>query len=191
MAHGGCSLKKVIILDRDGVINEDSDAYIKSVDEWHPYPTAFQAIARLGAAGWTVAVATNQSGVGRGYYSGETLTAIHETMLEKARLAGGEITRVLHCPHRPEAGCDCRKPKPGMLLQLQRDLAIPSLEGSWMVGDSLRDIQAGIAAGCRTALVETGKGQRYVDQVRSAFPSTWICHDLDDFVTRITRDQAG
>ncbi|WP_420852731.1 D-glycero-beta-D-manno-heptose 1,7-bisphosphate 7-phosphatase [Salinicola acroporae] len=181
----------MIILDRDGVINEDSDAYIKSVDEWHPYPTAFQAIARLGAAGWTVAVATNQSGVGRGYYSGETLTAIHETMLEKARLAGGEITRVLHCPHRPEAGCDCRKPKPGMLLQLQRDLAIPSLEGSWMVGDSLRDIQAGIAAGCRTALVETGKGQRYVDQVRSAFPSTWICHDLDDFVTRITRDQAG
>tara|TARA_B100000378_G_scaffold242675_1_gene212016 strand:+ start:567 stop:1139 length:573 start_codon:yes stop_codon:yes gene_type:complete len=182
-------VKKLVILDRDGVINEDSDAYIKSVEEWHPYPTAFSAIARLGAAGWTVAVATNQSGVGRGYYSEDTLAVIHESMRERARLAGGEIARILHCPHRPEVGCECRKPGPGMLLQLQRELDMPSLGESWMVGDSLRDIQAGIAAGCHTALVETGKGQRYIDQVRSAFPSTWICRDLDDFVTRLIGDQ--
>lgn len=182
-------MKNLVILDRDGVINEDSDAYIKSLDEWRPYPGAFSAIARLTAAGWTVAVATNQSGVGRGYYSEKTLSVIHESMSKGALQAGGEITKIVHCPHLPDAGCECRKPKPGMLLQLQRDFGMPSLAQSWMVGDSLRDIQAGIAAGCRTALVETGKGQRYKEQVRMAFPSTWICHNLDDFVTRLIADR--
>lgn len=183
-------LTKLIILDRDGVINEDSDAYIKSLSEWHPYPKAFDAIARLNSAGWKVAVATNQSGIGRGYYTEDTLHAIHDVMMKQARQAGGDIIEVRYCPHSPEAGCKCRKPKPGMLLQLQRDLELYSLEKSWMVGDSLRDIQAGVAAGCRTALVKTGKGQRYVEQVRSTLPSTWICQDIGDFVDRLLENRA-
>lgn len=181
-------MTKLVILDRDGVINEDSDAYIKSLDEWHPFTRVFEAIARLNAADWKVAIATNQSGIGRGYYSEQTLADIHQALLDRARLAGGTIAEIVHCPHHPETDCECRKPKPGMLFRLQRDFGMPSLAGSWMVGDSLRDIQAGIAAGCQTALVQTGKGERYVDQVKSLFPTTWICHDLNDFVSRLIGD---
>ncbi|ATJ80992.1 D-glycero-beta-D-manno-heptose 1,7-bisphosphate 7-phosphatase [Halomonas beimenensis] len=151
---------KLVILDRDGVINRDSDDYVKSLDEWIPYPQAIDAIARLSRAGWTVAVATNQSGIARGYYDEATLAAMHDRLDTLVREAGGEIARIVHCPHGPDDGCDCRKPLPGLLERLRDDLGLTTLKGSWMIGDSLRDLEAGLAVGCRPVLVRTGKGER-------------------------------
>ena len=152
--------KRLIILDRDGVINQDSDAYIKSLAEWKPYPGAIAAIARLSQAGYTLAVATNQSGIARGYYDEVTLEAMHTRLHELVNSAGGEITYIAYCPHGPDDGCNCRKPLPGLLQQIQAHLGLTMLEGSWMVGDSLRDLQAGETVGCRSVLVRTGKGEK-------------------------------
>ncbi len=154
------SADRLVILDRDGVINRDSDDYVKSLEEWIPYPQAIQAIARLSQAGWTLVVATNQSGIARGYYDEATLAAMHDRLDALVREAGGEITRIVHCPHGPDGGCDCRKPRPGMLKRLREELGLATLEGSWMVGDSLRDLEAGEAVGCQPVLVRTGKGER-------------------------------
>lgn len=151
---------RLVILDRDGVINQDSDDYVKSLDEWIPYPAAIQAIARLSQAGWTVAVATNQSGIGRGYYDEATLAAMHDRMLTLVHEAGGRIDHIAYCPHVTEDGCDCRKPLPGLLEQIREALSLDNLAGSWMVGDSLRDLQAGEPMGCHPVLVRTGKGER-------------------------------
>ncbi|MCH4563171.1 D-glycero-beta-D-manno-heptose 1,7-bisphosphate 7-phosphatase [Halomonas sp. EGI 63088] len=151
---------KLVILDRDGVINRDSDSYVKSLDEWLPYPSAIAAIARLTRAGWTVAVATNQSGIARGFYDEATLAAMHEELGRRVAAAGGEIAHIAYCPHGPEDDCDCRKPLPGLLEQIRDALELESLLGSWMVGDSLRDLQAGEPLGCRPVLVRTGKGER-------------------------------
>ena len=107
---------KLVILDRDGVINQDSDDYIKSLDEWIPIPGAIEAIARLSKAGWTVAVATNQSGLARGYYDSATLESMHQRLRQLVVEQGGEVGLIVHCPHGPNDGCTCRKPKPGMLL---------------------------------------------------------------------------
>ncbi|SHK91681.1 D-glycero-beta-D-manno-heptose 1,7-bisphosphate 7-phosphatase [Halomonas caseinilytica] len=155
---------KLVILDRDGVINQDSDNYVKSLDEWIPYPSSIKAIARLSQAGWTVAVATNQSGIARGYYDEGELARMHEAMVAMIEEAGGKIACITYCPHGPKDGCHCRKPLPGMLHEIRQMLDLASLEGSWMVGDSLRDIQAGDAAGCQSALVLTGKGKRTLDK---------------------------
>ncbi|MDR5898910.1 D-glycero-beta-D-manno-heptose 1,7-bisphosphate 7-phosphatase [Halomonas vilamensis] len=149
----------LIILDRDGVINEDSDAYIKSLAEWIPYPSAIRAMARLSQAGYTLTVATNQSGIARGYYDETTLEAMHERLRRMVKEAGGEIAHIAYCPHGPDDGCDCRKPYPGLLRQIQRKLNLATLTGSWLVGDSLRDLQAGEAVGCHSVLVRTGKGK--------------------------------
>lgn len=149
---------KLIILDRDGVINEDSDAYIKTLDEWIPIAGSIEAMARLSRAGWTVAVATNQSGVGRGYYSEATLQSMHDRLRELVAEQGGKVDLIRYCPHTPEAGCDCRKPAPGLYLQIAQALQL-ELVGVPTVGDSLRDLQAGIAVGCAPYLVRTGKGQ--------------------------------
>lgn len=152
------SAEKLVILDRDGVINHDSDNYIKSLDEWVPYPSSIKAIARLTRAGYTVAVATNQSGIGRGYYSEATLHAMHDQLSALVEHEGGRIDHIAYCPHGPDDHCQCRKPLPGLLLKIKDKLGMASLAGSWMVGDSLRDLQAGEAVGCKTALVRTGKG---------------------------------
>lgn len=152
------SPKRLIILDRDGVINEDSDAYIKSLEEWRPYPQAITAMARLYQAGWTISVATNQSGIARGYYDERVLTSMHIRLHRLVGEAGGAIAHIAYCPHGPGDDCDCRKPKAGLLKQIQHALGLDTLEGAWMVGDSLRDLQAGITMGCRPALVRTGKG---------------------------------
>ncbi|MYL23687.1 D-glycero-beta-D-manno-heptose 1,7-bisphosphate 7-phosphatase [Halomonas alkaliantarctica] len=152
--------ERLIILDRDGVINHDSDAYIKSLAEWTPYPSAITAIARLSQAGYTLAIATNQSGIARGYYDEETLEAMHTRLHELVHSAGGEIAYIAYCPHGPNDSCHCRKPLPGLLQQIQAHLGLTTLEGSWMVGDSLRDLQAGEIMGCRSALVRTGKGEK-------------------------------
>jgi D-glycero-D-manno-heptose 1,7-bisphosphate phosphatase len=148
---------KLLILDRDGVINYDSDAYIKNLDEWIPLPGAVEAIARLSRAGWTVAVATNQSGLARGYYDQTALDAMHARLRQLVAEQGGELGLIVHCPHGPDDGCDCRKPKPGMLRQIAAHYGV-SLDGVWFVGDSSGDLKAALAVGCQPVLVKTGKG---------------------------------
>lgn len=148
---------KLIILDRDGVINHDSDAYIKSVDEWLPIEGAIEAIARLHHAGWTVAVATNQSGLARGYYDEATLHAMHDKLRSLLAEQDAEIGLIAFCPHGPDDGCDCRKPLPGMLQQISGHYRT-DLDAVWFVGDSLRDLQAAVAVGAQPVLVKTGKG---------------------------------
>ena len=151
---------KLLILDRDGVINHDSDAYIKSVAEWIPIPGSIEAIAALSKAGWTVAVATNQSGIARGYYDLATLEAMHAQLRMRVAEQGGEVGLIVYCPHGPDAGCDCRKPLPGLFEQIGARFGVP-LKGVPTAGDSLRDLQAGAAAGCEPHLVLTGKSARY------------------------------
>jgi len=150
---------KLIILDRDGVINEDSDHYIKSPAQWHILPRSAQAIACLKQHGYTVAVATNQSGIARGLYDRVTLDAIHEKMRKILAEAEAFVDYVVFCPHGPADHCDCRKPKPGLLRQIGRHFAV-NLRGVPVVGDSLRDLQAADAVGARGLLVKTGKGLR-------------------------------
>lgn len=152
-------MSKLIILDRDGVINEDSDLYIKSPDEWQPIPGSLDAIARLHRAGYRIAVATNQSGVGRGLFDVATLNAMHAKMHRLVAKAGGRIDAVFFCPHPPEAGCDCRKPKAGLYRAIAERFDV-DLAGVPAVGDSLRDLQAATEVGCRPYLVLTGKGQK-------------------------------
>ena len=166
---------KLLILDRDGVINHDSDDYIKSLQEWMPLPGAISAIAQLSKAGWTVAVATNQSGLARGYYDDATLQAMHQRLRQLVAEQGGELGLVVHCPHGPDHGCECRKPRPGMLLQIAEHYRT-SLKGVWFVGDSSADLQAALAVDCQPVLVKTGKGQRTLSRPLPA--NTLVFDDL-------------
>lgn len=150
---------KLIILDRDGVINHDSDAFIKSPAEWIPIDGSLDAIGRLSRAGWRVVVASNQSGIARGLFTMDTLTAIHTKMHQAVAEAGGRIDAIFICPHGPADGCACRKPAPGMLHDIARRLDVP-LAGVPVVGDSLRDLQAAAQCGCAPWLVLTGKGRK-------------------------------
>lgn len=151
--------RKVVILDRDGVINVDSDAFIKSPDEWVALPGSLEAIARLNQAGYRVAIATNQSGIGRGLFDMNALNAMHLKMHRMAAAVGGRIDAVFFCPHTAEDHCECRKPKPGMLKMIaERFEADPEITP--VVGDSLRDLQAGAALGFPAHLVLTGKGRK-------------------------------
>jgi len=150
---------RLIILDRDGVINEDSDAYIKSPDEFVPIPGSIEAIARLSQAGWRIAVATNQSGVARGYYDLAMLQRIHDKLHRLLAAQGGQVEAIFFCPHGPEDNCDCRKPKPGLFREIEQRLQV-SLQGVPAIGDSLRDLQAAQAVGASPILVRTGKGER-------------------------------
>lgn len=147
----------LLVLDRDGVINEDSPDYVKSPDEWRALPGSLDAIARLCRGGWTVTVASNQSGVGRGYFDATALTAINKKMSKAVEAAGGRLGRIVCCPHRPEADCPCRKPRPGLLRQLATIYDTPPAE-LVAIGDSLRDIEAAQAVGARPILVRTGNG---------------------------------
>jgi len=150
---------KLIILDRDGVINFDSDQFIKNPEEWKPIPGSLQAIARLCQADYRVVVATNQSGVGRGLFDMHTLNAIHDKMHKAVALAGGRIDAIFYCPHTADANCHCRKPKPGML----NDIAArynTNLQGVCVVGDSLRDLTSAAKAGAQPVLVLSGKGTK-------------------------------
>ena len=148
---------KLVILDRDGVINHDSPSYIKSPDEWRPIPGSLEAIAKLTQAGYQVVVATNQSGVGRGLFEMATLNAIHDKMHRAVSQAGGRIDAVFYCPHAQEANCKCRKPKPGLLEEIGRRFNA-TLKGVPCIGDALRDLQAAVAVGAQPILVLTGKG---------------------------------
>lgn len=148
---------KIVFLDRDGVINLDSEDFIKSPAEWQPIPNSLEAIALLTQGGFKVVVVTNQSGIGRGLFSVETLDAMHAKMRRLAAEKGGAIEAIYYCPHAPEAECDCRKPKPGLLHQFNRDTGI-SLQGLFFVGDAWRDIETAMAVGAQPLLVKTGKG---------------------------------
>ena len=147
----------LVMIDRDGVINEDSDEFVKSVAEWRPIRGSLEAIAALHRGGWKIAVVTNQSGVGRGLYDELTLGQIHEHMRKRVRAAGGELAGVYYCPHLPDAGCECRKPKPGMFRELERDLNV-SVVGAPYIGDRISDVEAAEAVGARPMLVRTGTG---------------------------------
>jgi D-glycero-D-manno-heptose 1,7-bisphosphate phosphatase len=148
---------KLVILDRDGVINFDSDAFIKSPDEWRPIPGSLEAIARLTQSGWRVVVASNQSGVGRGLMSMASLNAINSKMHKAALQAGGRIEAVFYCPDTADSGSPCRKPEPGMFLAISERFNTV-LDRVPAVGDSLRDLQAAAAARAQPILVLTGKG---------------------------------
>ena len=150
---------KLIILDRDGVINQDSDHFIKSPEEWKPIPGSLDAIASLNRAGYRVVVATNQSGVGRGLFDMAMLNAIHARMHKLVNAAGGRIDAVFYCPHASDAHCACRKPQAGMFLEIAERFDV-SLVGVPSIGDSLRDLQAAAAVGAQPMLVLSGKGHR-------------------------------
>ena len=159
---------KLLILDRDGVINEDSDEFIKNADEWIPIPGSIDAIAKLSKQ-FTVYIATNQSGLGRGLFKLPQLEAMHEKLNNLVQSRGGRIEEIFYCPHRPEDNCACRKPKPGLLLQIARHAGC-SLESVPVVGDSLRDLEAAIAVGAKPILVMTGKGSNTFTMLEQSNP---------------------
>lgn len=174
---------KLVILDRDGTINVDRDDYVKSADEWEPLPGALEAIAQLNHAGVHVVVATNQSGLGRGLFDMAALNAMHAKMNKMLAAVGGRVDAVFFCPHSPEEACHCRKPAPGLFEQIAERFGV-SMKGVPVVGDTLRDLQAGVALGCEPHLVLTGKGAALRGQPLPAhFPSNTRVHeDLTAFV---------
>lgn len=172
---------KLVILDRDGVINLDSADYVKSADEWIPLPGSIQAIARLSRAGYTVVVATNQSGLSRGLFGLDELEAMHAKLQTLVAAEGGTVDGIFYCPHLAEDGCACRKPAPGLLDAIAAELGV-SVAGAPLIGDSLRDLEAGVARGCVPLLVRTGKGRdaelALAEQADAPLRNTAIFDDL-------------
>jgi len=167
---------KLVILDRDGVINFDSDQYVKSPSEWRPLPGSIEAIARLNQSGYRVAVATNQSGIGRGLFDMATLNAINDKMMEMVFRQGGRIDALFFCPHTADENCNCRKPRTGMLEEIATRFHA-DLKGVPAIGDSLRDLQAADAVGALPILVLTGKGK--LTQEQGGMPKkTLVFEDL-------------
>ncbi len=167
----------LIILDRDGVINRDSAAFVKSADEWRPLPGSIGAIADLSKAGFTVAVASNQSGLARGLFDRAALRGMHRKLRRLVGAQGGRVDRIVVCPHGPDDGCSCRKPLPGLLHRLARHYEA-SLEGVPVIGDSARDLEAARAAGATPLLVRTGNGTRTEASLDDAFAGIAIYDDL-------------
>ena len=179
---------KLIILDRDGVINRDRDDFVKSVDEWIPIEGSMDAIAFLTQAGYTIAVATNQSGIGRKYFTVQDLTEMHAKMHRLAVQAGGTIDGIWFCPHTAADNCECRKPKPGMIIDIIERFKANAAE-TWLVGDSLRDLQAIDAAGGKSALVLTGKGKKTLAKHEQELPEhTQVFDNLLAFSQYIMRE---
>jgi D-glycero-D-manno-heptose 1,7-bisphosphate phosphatase len=183
---------KLVILDRDGTINEDRDDFVKSPDEWVPLPGALEAIARLNHAGWHTVIATNQSGLGRGTFDMSTFNGMHAKMNQMLAKQGGRIDAVFFCPHAPDESCTCRKPLPGLFVQIGERFGM-SLRDVPVVGDSLRDLQAGVAAGCRPHFVRTGKGARLNDaqlaELCALVPGTVVHADLAAFAEHLVQRQ--
>ncbi|MGQ9725426.1 MAG: D-glycero-beta-D-manno-heptose 1,7-bisphosphate 7-phosphatase [Tepidimonas sp.] len=151
---------RLVVIDRDGTLNRDPEDFLHGPDDWEPLPGAPEAVARLNEAGWRVVVACNQPGLERGLFDVETLNAVHARMHKALAQAGGRIDAVFFCPHAPEDGCDCRKPAPGLLLQIAARYGVAPAQ-LVVVGDSVRDVCAGVAAGCDTHLVLTGQSAAY------------------------------
>lgn len=181
---------KLIILDRDGTINEDRDDFVKTPDEWVPIPGALEAIARLNHAGWHTVIATNQSGLGRGTFDMATLNAMHTKMNQLLAKQGGRIDAVFFCPHAPEDACNCRKPLPGLFEQIGARFGVDLCDVP-VVGDSLRDLQAGVAVGCQPHLVRTGKGAgldaAQLQALCAQVPGTVVHADLAAFADHMIR----
>ncbi|MDO5356525.1 MAG: D-glycero-beta-D-manno-heptose 1,7-bisphosphate 7-phosphatase [Conchiformibius sp.] len=181
---------KLIILDRDGVINHDRDDFVKSADEWQPIDGSMDAIAFLTQAGYTIAVATNQSGLARKYFNIETLSEMHAKMHKLVHQAGGEISGIWFCPHLSEHKCRCRKPQPGMILDILERFQADAAD-TYLVGDSLRDLQAVEAVGGKAVLVKTGKGMKTLENDGDKLPeNTLIFDDLLAFSQYLTRPPA-
>jgi D-glycero-D-manno-heptose 1,7-bisphosphate phosphatase len=176
---------KLVILDRDGVINFDSDSFIKGPAEWRPIPGSLEAIASLNHAGYHVVLATNQSGVGRGLFEVSTLNAIHDKMHRALAQIGGRIDAIFFCPHAADAGCNCRKPRSGLLDEIARRFNV-DLKGVPSVGDSLRDLEAAAAVGAAPILVLTGKGRK-TEEAGHLPAGTRVFSDLADAVRSIVR----
>lgn len=169
---------KLVILDRDGVINRDRDDFVKNSLEWEPLDHSLEAIANLTQAGWRIVVATNQSGIGRGLFDLHALHAMHAKMHRLVNQAGGRIDAVVFCPHTPDDNCDCRKPLPGMVKEVTERFNVKP-EGLPMVGDSLRDLEAIAAVGGQPILVKTGKGEKTLE--KGGLPDgTMVFDDLYD-----------
>ena len=186
---------KLIILDRDGVINLDSPDYIKSVDEWQAIPGSLEAIARLCREDYTVVVITNQAGIAKGLYSINTLNQIHQKMIDELHHFGGEVSAILFCPHVDEQHCDCRKPKPGLFLELAKRSNC-NLKEVYALGDAVRDLQAAAEAGAKPVLVMTGKGGMTAKEIDNGKFSDSIQNaprfrDLADFVENLLGVQAN
>jgi D-glycero-D-manno-heptose 1,7-bisphosphate phosphatase len=183
---------KLIVLDRDGTINEDRDDFVKSPDEWVPIPGALEAIARLNHAGWHTVVATNQSGLARGLFDTAVLNAVHIKMNQALALVGGRIDAVFFCPHGSSEGCECRKPMPGLFKLIGERYGVDLAEVP-VVGDSLRDLQAGAVVGCIPHLVQTGKGAaltpEQLAQVQRQVPGTRVHADLAAFAEHLIQGQ--
>jgi D-glycero-D-manno-heptose 1,7-bisphosphate phosphatase len=177
---------KLVILDRDGVINEDSDEYIKSVDEFRFIPGSLEAIARLNQAGFRIAVATNQSGLARGYFDLDTLNAMHAKLRRELAVVGGHIDLIVFCPHGPDDECNCRKPLPGLFREIGVRLG-RSLSDVPAIGDSLRDIEAAQAVGARPILVRTGKGAKSL-QKGKGLERIPVYDDLAEAVDALVRE---
>lgn len=169
---------KLLILDRDGVVNRDSPDFVKSPDEWIALPGSLQAMARLSRARWKLVVASNQSGLARGLFDMDALNAMHAKLRRELAAAGGAVDAIFVCPHGPDDGCDCRKPSPGLFHHIARRYET-ALSGVPAVGDSLRDLQAAAAAGCDPWLVLTGNGERTREQ-GGLPPGTRVCADLGE-----------
>ena len=176
----------LLILDRDGVVNQDSPNFVRSADEWLPLPGSIAAIAQLSRAGYTVAIASNQSGLGRGLFDRSALRSMHRKLRRLVSNEGGRIDRIVVCPHGPDEGCNCRKPKPGLLLRLARHYGV-SLGGVPVIGDSLRDLQAAAAAGATPILVRTGNGKKTLMNLPVALRDVRIYDDLAAFATAALR----
>jgi D-glycero-D-manno-heptose 1,7-bisphosphate phosphatase len=168
---------KLCILDRDGTINEDSLEYIKTPHEWQPLPGALEAIARLNHAGWHVVIASNQSGLGRGLFDMAALNAMHAKLNSMLAAVGGRVDAIFYCPHTPDDGCHCRKPEPGLFEQIGERYGV-DLKGVPVVGDTARDVIAGVAVGCEPHLVLTGKGSAFRGRnLPDNFPSATRVHE--------------
>lgn len=175
---------KLVILGRDGILNEYREAHVTAPEEWVPVPGALEAVARLNHAGWHVVVATNQAGIGRGMIDMAAINAVHAHMYQQLMAQGGRIDAVFFCPHTPEEGCDCRKPRPGMMLDIARRYGV-DLRLVPLVGDTLRDLQAAVAADCEPHLVLTGRaaglGDEQLRQMMVQVPGTQVHADLGAF----------
>ncbi|MEM1155302.1 MAG: D-glycero-beta-D-manno-heptose 1,7-bisphosphate 7-phosphatase [Pseudomonadota bacterium] len=166
-----------IVLDRDGVINEDSPDYIRGLDDWRPIPGSIKAIADLSLAGFSIIVATNQSGIARGLFSLADMQAIHSRLHQLVAAKGGAIAGIYYCPHRPEDDCDCRKPGVGLLQVAEQELGI-SLRDAWFVGDRITDLQTAVAFGCKPVLVKTGRGATTLEALHAEPAYTAPCNGL-------------
>ena len=173
-------MPKLIFLDRDGVINEDSPDFIKSPEEWIPIPGSLESIAQLNQAGFEVYVLTNQSGLGRKLYSEEMLLETHKKMDTAWAAKGGKIEKIFYCPHTSKDNCACRKPKPGLIYQLMAELGLTpaSLSTIPMIGDSLRDLESAQAAGCQPILVKTGNGEKTLQTLPPSLKGIDVYEDL-------------